>query len=434
MNNKFFISKFKNSKILSLIYFFTFSFIIILINKDIYLQPFYLTPQESQPALQTYISSLATFFRSDYNFIVAKSINENFLVKNFEYHWGNIFFLLFSPFVKLFGLNYLIGRSFAILLNLVGIYLILNYFKKTRILSIVFFPLLIFLPSFKNGLSFLYVDSLFFILIGIFLFLYKKKINNYFIFTFILFFALSVHYILIVIFFFLFFEFILKKISKSEYFIYFISLFLIFLIVLFFLFLTNSNYELLIAKINSRSLSFYDNFFFNLNDDTIFRRIYLFFVNLKDNFGLFSIFMIIVSSYSLYKEKSALFSLYFGVIFYFFVLYKYTIQHNFLQIQFIFFSYLVLINFFYNFFFNKKIFFLILFIFLFVFNIFNLDINKNIYSKDKVLEFNYYMYKNALDRSYVDKDFEESIDSYGKIYPLFYKLEMSNFFYFSKKK
>jgi hypothetical protein len=140
MNNKCFLSKFKNSNILSLVYFFLFSFIIILINKDIYLQPFYLTPQESQPALQTYISSLATFFRSDYNFIVTKSINENLLVENFEYHWGNIFFLLFSPFVKLFGLNYLIGRSFAILLNLAGIYLILNYFKKTRILSIAFFP------------------------------------------------------------------------------------------------------------------------------------------------------------------------------------------------------------------------------------------------------------------------------------------------------
>ena len=82
-----------NSTNLSLqFYFLIFSAIVIYIERDVYLAPFYFTNQESLPALQTYLSSLATFFRNDLAFLTPKSLNFDLAPDAFPSHWSNVFF------------------------------------------------------------------------------------------------------------------------------------------------------------------------------------------------------------------------------------------------------------------------------------------------------------------------------------------------------
>ena len=67
-----------NSTNLSLqLYFLIFSAIVIYIERDVYLAPFYFTNQESLPALQTYLSSLARTQKEEFSSII-DSNNGNF--------------------------------------------------------------------------------------------------------------------------------------------------------------------------------------------------------------------------------------------------------------------------------------------------------------------------------------------------------------------
>ena len=163
----------KSNEIKKIIIFFILSLIFILINRDYYLIPFIKNYQESLPSMATYLYSYGNIFREDLFFIIPKYLNCNLEIVKSDSSWTNIYYLLFTPLVKIFGTNYLPGRLFPIILNLIGLYLIIRS-QSQKFSIIIFSSFLIFCSSFKDGLAFNFHDSLFLLLIGFF-FNTKKK-------------------------------------------------------------------------------------------------------------------------------------------------------------------------------------------------------------------------------------------------------------------
>ena len=418
------------------IYFFLTSLLFLSLNNQQYFSPFILTPQESNPGIQTYISALANLLRSDLNYLQPKHLDYQLNFEEFPSHWTNIFFLLFTPIVKLFGLNYFMGRLFAILLNLIGMYLIINFFKNTRNISILFFPILFFTPAFKIGLSFLYVDSLFLLLIGLFLYVYKfYGWKNKITYIYILFSGITIHYSVIFFFIFILINifFDQKKLLNEKIkncLIFSASYFIIFFLILLIILLINPDYAYLIEKIKIRFSVPGDEIFFtfNISENTLLRRLYLFYVHVRDNFGLFAFIIMIFEFFILLKKKDFILVYFSSVILLFIVLSKYTISHNFLSLQFIFVSYLVLINFFKNIQ-TKKYFLACLILFLINFIFINHD--KSLYLIDSKLQSGYLTYlsvKNLTSKE--DELLKYNQDMYLRVYPIYYKLESKKFFYF----
>ena len=421
-----------NFKNLSLqLYFLIFSAIVIYIERDVYLAPFYFTNQESLPALQTYLSSLATFFRNDLEFLTPKSLNFDLVPDTFPSHWSNVFFLIFSPIVKIFGFDYLAGRIFAISLNLLGILIIINNLFKSKNLVIILFPLLIFTPAFKNGLAFLYCDSLVFLLFGIFLYLYKNFHAKPIFYIYLLISAISVHYSILIISFFLFSEFLFKKINKKDFIIDIISIFLISVITLIIL-ASFDAYHSLAEKIFIRFTLPTENseiFSLSLSANSLLRRIYLFFDHIRVNFGYVSVFLLFFLFIIAFHNKDRLFSYFFAFTCCSIFLAKYTISHNFVSIQFVLAAYFLLI-YFIEYIFKKNSFrFKFPIVGLLVISVFFIKINKNIYSEEPELKKAYLIYKNINLGNEKEEDLLKlKNNQWLRIYPIDHKLKKMNFY------
>ena len=421
-----------NSTNLSLqLYFLIFSAIVIYIERDVYLAPFYFTSQESLPALQTYLSSLATFFINDLAFLTPKSLNFDLEPDAFPSHWSNVFFLIFSPIVKIFGFDYLAGRIFAISLNLLGILIIINNLFKSKNLVIILFPLLIFTPAFKNGLALLYCDSLVFLLFGIFLYLYKNFYAKPIFYIYLLISAISVHYSIIIISFFLFSEFLFKKINKKDFIINIISIFLISVITLIILASFDAHHSLA-EKIFTRFSLPTENgelFSLSLSANSLLRRIYLFFDHVRTNFGYVSIFLLFFSFILAFHNKDRLFSYFFAFTCCSIVLAKYTISHNFVSIQYVLAAYFLLI-YFIDYIFKKNSFRLKFpIVVLLVISVFFIKINRSIYTEEPELKKAYLIYKNVNLGNVKEENLLELKNHYWfRIYPIDHKLRQMKFY------
>tara|TARA_A100001015_G_C14925288_1_gene686081 strand:- start:585 stop:875 length:291 start_codon:yes stop_codon:yes gene_type:complete len=94
-------------KFLKKFYFFTifflFSLLIILINKEFYLIPFIKNIQESNPSMASYLFAYGNIYRNDLNFLIPRYLNCNLDIIASDAFWFNTYYLLFTPFVKIFG-------------------------------------------------------------------------------------------------------------------------------------------------------------------------------------------------------------------------------------------------------------------------------------------------------------------------------------------
>ena len=165
---------------------------VILIFEIIYFSNFYFrgydTPgQESLISFFSHQAAMSNWIRNDYNFFVTKilSCEGNIEFLNNISNWPNGFFLLFSKFIKFFGNYEVIGRAYAILLSLSGVLLltfVLSYQHQIRLLLLV--PILFSTPLGLSSFNVVYVDTIFFLLIGLFLFSLKYVYLNYLIIFF----------------------------------------------------------------------------------------------------------------------------------------------------------------------------------------------------------------------------------------------------------
>lgn len=213
-------------------------------------------------------------------------------------------------------------------------------------------------------------------------------------------------------------------------FLFSVNYLIIFILILLIIFLINPDYHYLISKIKIRFSVPGDDVFFswNLQKNTLLRRFYLFYGHIKDNFGLFAALIIFIFQFFIIFKKRDLILVYFStVVLLFIILSKYTISHNFVSMQFIFVSYLVLVNFFKNI--QKK--YCLVFLILLIGNFIFINHNKSLYSIDSKLQEGYLTYLNVKNQiSEENLLLKYNQDLYLRVYLIYYKLELKDFFYF----
>ena len=326
----------KSNEIKKIIIFFILSLIFILINRDYYLIPFIKNYQESLPSMATYLYSYGNIFREDLFFIIPKYLNCNLEIVKSDSSWTNIYYLLFTPLVKIFGTNYLPGRLFPIILNLIGLYLIIRS-QSQKFSIIIFSSFLIFCSSFKDGLAFNFHDSLFLLLIGFFLILKKNNVSQFKIFLFIIISAITIHYSLIFYFFYFLTERLLKDLDTKKFLIHFFYLlFLSILIILLFEYFYNYDLEKILMRINEKFWIFDKSFIFgNIKQDSIIRMVYLFYAEIRDNLGLFIIPLYLYSIIYFIKKNPDILIINISTILFYIFFAKQIIPHNFMMLLFL---------------------------------------------------------------------------------------------------
>ena len=168
---------FKSNKINNIL-FFLISIFFIYLNKEYYLISFIKNYQVSYPSMASYLYAYGNIFREDIALLVPKYLFCDLSLRNSDGHWLNTYYLLFTPLVNFFGTNFYIGRIFPLCLNLIGLLLIsygLNINKKI----IILLPFLLFTSTIKDSFAFNFHDSLFLLVIGFFLIIYKNIKNKY---------------------------------------------------------------------------------------------------------------------------------------------------------------------------------------------------------------------------------------------------------------
>ena len=122
--------------------------------------------------MASYLFAYGNIYRDDLNFLIPRYLNCNLDIIASDAFWFNTYYLLFTPFVKIFGTDYIIGRLFPIFLNTVGLFLIFKANTNNRLL-ILSSLILLFCSTFKDSFAFNFHDSLILFLIGSFLYLKK---------------------------------------------------------------------------------------------------------------------------------------------------------------------------------------------------------------------------------------------------------------------
>jgi len=139
--------------------FCSISSLIILMNKEFYLIPFIKNIQESNPSMASYLFAYGNIYRDDLNFLIPRYLNCNLDIIASDAFWFNTYYLLFTPLVKIFGTDYIIGRLFPIFLNTVGLFLIFRANTNNKLL-ILSSSILLFCSTFKDSFAFNFHDSL----------------------------------------------------------------------------------------------------------------------------------------------------------------------------------------------------------------------------------------------------------------------------------
>ncbi len=359
--------------------FFFISSLIILINKEFYLIPFIKNIQESNPSMASYLFAYGNIYRDDLNFLIPRYLNCNLDIIASDAFWFNTYYLLFTPFVKIFGTDYIIGRLFPIFLNTVGLFLIFKANTNNRLL-ILSSLILLFCSTFKDSFAFNFHDSLILFLIGSFLYLKKINSNYYLLTSFVIFSILSLHYIII---FFIFFFIFDENISKKKK-IFLLSVLLIFSTLILFSFYNYLNFENFILNINKKLWFFDLNFITGkISEDSLIRMIYLFYAEIRDNLGFISLILYSISFFYFYVKRKNLFYLNISSILFYLVFAKQVIPHNFMMMFFLTICFLQIILLIDDFLKNKKIkilFYLVIFINIIYINfqnptVYNMDSN-----------------------------------------------------------
>jgi len=206
-------------------------------------------------------------------------------------------------------------------------------------------------------LAFNFHDSLFLLLIGIFLILKKNDANQFKIFLFILISAVTIHYSLIFYFFYFLTEKLLKDLDKKNFLIHFCYLlFLSILIILLFNYFYNYDFEKILMRVNEKFWIFDKSFIFgNIKQDSIIRMVYLFYAEIRDNLGLIIIPLYLYSIIYFIKKNPDILIINISTILFYIFFAKQIIPHNFMMLLFLTIVLLTSLKFIDCFFQNKRL-------------------------------------------------------------------------------
>ena len=167
----------------------------------------------------------------------------------------------------------------------------------------------------------------------------------------------------------------------------------------------------------------------SLLENSLLRRIYLYFDHVRTNFGYVSVLLLFFSFILTFLKKSILFSFFFAFTCFSVIFAKYTISHNFVQIQFVLAVYFLLI-YFIDCILNKKLFkFRFPIVFLLVISTFFIKTNNGIYMEEPELKKAYLIYKNVnLGKEREEALLELSENRWKRIYLIDYNLKKMNFY------
>jgi len=135
-------------------------------QRSVYWRPYDDNPQESLASFHAHGFALANQAGGIRNPFVARHFDAaNGTVVPYN-HWPNGFFALFSLVIRAAGNTETVGRTFALLLNLLGAYLLAWAFRDR--FGFVFFgvPLLLALPIGRAAMPFVFVDAALFCWLG----------------------------------------------------------------------------------------------------------------------------------------------------------------------------------------------------------------------------------------------------------------------------
>jgi len=87
-------------------------------------------------------------------------------IKNYN-HWPNGFFAVFALVIKIFGSNEVTGRSFAILLNLSGLFIVAASFVRKNKIVYLAVPFILLSRMGRDAVPFVFLDSAFFLFVSL---------------------------------------------------------------------------------------------------------------------------------------------------------------------------------------------------------------------------------------------------------------------------
>jgi len=401
---------------LNIFIFIVIIFELFLFNKYLF-RPYDTPGQESLISFFAHQAAMSNWVRDDFNIFVAKILNckGELVYFNEVSNWPNGFFYLFSFIIKIFGNYEIVGRVFALFLNLSGMYLFLKYSCNRNFNNNLFFsiPIVIASPIGLSSLNVVYPDSILILLISI-----LNIFSSYFILYLIVLFLTPLFYHIVLIYNFTHIIYLkINQLIDYRKFI-FISVILLF----------SSFYLIYVLAVNENGFEFkklYEkflvrSFFPNVTEFSseqheigenvnFFHRTYLFYALIRDNLSIIAFPFLFFGLLNEMKKKTLLFFIFISTILVNYIFLQYFIVHYYSNLVFVFLSTILMIIgvnvILKNINFNKYS--LILLIFLLLFNIFSLDKNL-IYEK-----WNPIMEDSKKFKNFISSQVDMSANSFG---------------------
>lgn len=373
-----------NSNKLNIFIFIIIIFELFYFNSYLF-RPYDTPGQESLISFFAHQAAMSNWVRVDFNIFVTKILNcqGELIYFNEISNWPNGFFYLFSFIIKIFGNHEIVGRVFALFLNLFGMYLFLKYSCNRNFNNNLFFsiPIIVASPIGLSSLNVVYPDSILILLISM-----LNIFSSYFILYLIILFLTPLFYHIVLIYNFI--HIIYLKVNQLiDY-----KKFIFITVILFFA----SFYLIYVLAVNESGFEFnklYEkflvrSFFPNITEFSseqheigenvnFFHRTYLFYALIKDNLSLIAFPFLFFGLLNEMKKKTLLFFIFISTIFVNYIFLQYFIVHYYSNLVFVFLSTILMIigvNIILKYInFNKYS--SILLIFLLLFNIFSLDKN-----------------------------------------------------------
>lgn len=339
-----------NKQYISQLNIFILSFIlvitILIFHRQIYWRPYNETIQYSLASYHAHGFAIANFAGLGKNPFVAREINIGEAKIQIYNHWPNLFFLTLSLAIKIFGNIEVVGRTVAILYNLIGLYLLAFSFRGKRGFSFIGVPLLLLAPLGKAAIPFVFIDASFILWIGILSAIASLNITKIKLSTYLFRSGIFIsHFFIQLIFPFTIFlaysRFIQHK-NIKKFIIDLIIVFISFSLIIIFLSWNEKGiykgfHELLLQFLHRSSIVL------RYPENVTFVQLLLNFIrHLVYNFGLLTLFLPF-SYYYIYRKKNCALYLLPAVIVYSVIMRNYVGVHTFANLPFIAISYMSLL-------------------------------------------------------------------------------------------
>jgi hypothetical protein len=318
----------------------------ILYFKEFLFRPYNTPGQESLISFFAHQAAMSNWVRLDHNIFVTKILecDGSLVFFNEVSNWPNGFFYLFSFIIKFFGNLEIVGRSFAIFLNLSGMYLFVKYSCKQNEEYFLLFsiPIVLASPIGLSSINVVYPDSMLILLIS----LLNISISNFIFYSLCIFLTPLFYHI---VFFYNFTHLIylhFRKLISINQFIY-LSIFLIFtLFYLIYVLSVNENgfeFKKLIDKFLVRS--FYPNLVeFESSQHEVgenvnfYHRTYMFYSLIKDNLSIFIFPFLFLGLKNELQNRTLLSFFYISTVIINYIFLQYFIVHYYSNLIFVFLS------------------------------------------------------------------------------------------------